>query len=101
MKERRLTFKKAELIKLEDQSIAEKKKKKDFEDLVDNEKIRAIEIELRTRQTLEMQERQRAEKERLARFWRERRAQEAAEISRQRQAGERAAEQKRHETRNA
>lgn len=102
MKERRLGFKKAELKKEED-LLRKAKKEIDVADLGDENKIQMIQAMLQAREFRQRQERETAERERRARFWkqqqeeREKREREAADALRKQQAEERAAEQKRRQ----
>ncbi|KAG4438209.1 hypothetical protein IFR05_006306 [Cadophora sp. M221] len=102
MKERRLGLKEADL-KGAEEVLRKAKEEIDAADLVENGKIRVIQDRIRARETWERQERERAERERIAKIWkqqqeqREKREREAAEAFRKQQAEERAAEQKRQE----
>ena len=100
MKERRLELKKAELRKQEGLLIRAKEDV-DAADMVENGKIRVLQQRIWARETKERQDREKTERDRLARIWkqqqeqREKRDREAAEALR-RQHEE---EQKRYEER--
>jgi hypothetical protein len=104
MKERRLGLKKADLRK-EESLLRKAKEAVDAADLVDNEKIREIQDMIWAIENWERQKRERAEKERAARIWKQqqeqwqKREREAAERVEKLQVEERAAEQKRQEER--
>ena len=98
MKERRLGLKKAELRKQEG-LLVKAKEDVDDADMVDNENIRVLQKRIWTRETMERQDREKVERDRLARIRRQQQEQrekqdrEAAEALRKQQAEE----QKRYE----
>lgn len=98
MKERRLVLKKADL-KREENLSRKAKEEIDAADLGDDGKIRAIQVRIWARETREKQEREKVERERKAKFWKQQQEQrekwerEAAEALRKQQAEKRAAEQ--------
>lgn len=102
MKERRLVLKKADL-KREENLSRKAKEEIDAADLGDDGKIRVIQARIWARETRERQEREKVERERKAKFWKQQQEQrekwerEAAEALRKQQAEKRAAEQKRQE----
>jgi hypothetical protein len=103
MKERRLELKKAEL-KNDENLLRKAEEEVNAANLNDDRKIQAIQARIWAKKNQERQEREKVERERMAKIWkqqqeqREKREREAAEARRKQQAEERAAaEQKRRE----
>lgn len=102
MKERRLVLKKADL-KREETLLGKAKEEINAADLGDDGKIRVIQARIYARETRERHEREKVERERLAKFCKQQQEQreklerEAAEALRKQRAEKRAAEQKRQE----
>ena len=99
MKERRLSSKKADL-KKEDTALKTAKAELDAANRCDEGKIQVIQARIQARETRQRQEREKVERERIAKIWkqqqeqREKREREAAEALRKQLAEEQAARQK-------
>jgi len=102
MKERRLISKKTDL-KSQENLLKRAKEEYDAADLDDDRKIHMIQIRIWAKEHQERQEREKSERERVAKIWKqqreqqEKREQEVAEALRKKQAERREAEQKRQE----